>query len=342
MKAALFTDVNQIKLHEVNPSQPEPEYVMLDTKVTGICGTDLHFYSGHWSSSETYALGHETCGIVVEVGDNVTEFEPGDLVAVEFFSHCGRCVYCQTGNYNHCQKWRWVSHNAHGGFAEYTTVHSSGLFKLPQKMSHEEGALVEPLAVAHRAFYQAGVGTGDRLAIIGGGTIGQLCLAMAKVAGVKETLITVKYNQQAKLAKDLGADHVIDVNSGDFRAYIDEVTDGLGVDAVIETVGGGSNFNEALAVLRKRGVVVLVGAYFGPVSVDLWPVVFSEATIVGSFCYGYTGIKKDFQASIELIASSKIPVTKVITHRFLLDDIAQAFEVAADKRSGAIKVQIHQ
>jgi threonine dehydrogenase-like Zn-dependent dehydrogenase len=188
----------------------------------------------------------------------VIGLRPGDLVAVEYFSHCGECVYCHTGDYNHCVKGRWVSENAHGGFAEYSTVHASGVFKLPTDMSFEEGAFVEPLAVARRAVALSGATIGDRVAFIGGGTIGQLCFALAKRAGVKETFISVKYEQQARIAEVLGGDYVINV------------------------------------------------------------------------------------AAIDLIASGKIPVTDLITHRFALEDAPEAFLVAADKQSGALKVQIYQ
>ena len=291
MKAAVYTDIRQISIQAVERTKPPPGYVMLDTKRTGICGSDLHAYFGHWNQSHTLAAGHETCGTVAEGGENVTEFQPGDKVTVECFSHCGRCVYCRKGYYNHCVQRKWVSHNTHGGFAEYTTAHASGLFKLPESMSFENGALVEPLAVFHRAVAQSGATYLDRVAIIGGGTIGQLCLAVAKAAGVKEMLITVKYDQQAQLAKEFGADHVLDIGETDPKAYVEDLTNGLGVDIVIETVGGGQNFDDAMAMVRRRGVVVLVAGYYKPLEVDLGRIVWSEAIITGSNCYGYSGIE---------------------------------------------------
>src|SRR5690606_36243284 len=127
--------------------------------------------------------------------------------------------------------------NVHGGFAEYATVHHSSLFKLPASMSFEEGALVEPLAVGVRAVAQARANYQDRVLVIGGGTIGLLTLAVAKAAGVKEALITVKYPQQAQLAAELGADHVIDITQNDVKEFVAKHTGGIGVDAVFETIG---------------------------------------------------------------------------------------------------------
>ena len=102
MKAAIYTGIEEIEIREVERNEPPPGFVLVDTKQTGICGSDLHSYFGHWGQSHEYAAGHETCGVVVALGDGVTEFELGDRVAVECFSHCGTCKYCETGQYNLC------------------------------------------------------------------------------------------------------------------------------------------------------------------------------------------------------------------------------------------------
>lgn len=342
MKAAIYSGIQQIGIQDVERTTPAPGYVVLDTKQTGVCGSDLHSYFGHWNQSHTFASGHETCGVVIELGEGVTEFQPGDRVTAECFSHCGRCVYCQKGYYNHCMERKGISHNAHSGFAEYTTAHASGLFKIPDGMSFEEGALVEPLAVSYRAVEQAGATYRDRVAIIGGGTIGQFCLAAAKAMGIKETLITVKYDQQVQLAKELGADHVVHIGETDLKEYVKDLTDGYGMDVVIETVGGGENFSDAMSIVRRRGSVVLVAGYYKPLEVNLSQIVWSEATVTGSNCYGYSGMATDFDAAIDLIASGRVDATKLVTHRFPLIEIDEAFKIAADKKSGAIKVHVCQ
>ena len=125
MKAAIYSGIEQIDIQEVEKKSPEPGYVMIDTKCTGICGSDLHSYFGHWGQSDSLAAGHETCGVVVELGEGVTTLQPGDKVTIECFSHCGDCVYCGKGYYNHCLERKWVSQNTHGGFSEYTTAHAS-------------------------------------------------------------------------------------------------------------------------------------------------------------------------------------------------------------------------
>lgn len=342
MKAAIYRGIEQIHIQEVDRNEPPPGYVLIDNKQTGICGSDLHSYFGHWGQSHEHAAGHETCGIVTSLGDGVTEFEIGDKVALECFSHCGECKYCETGQYNLCFNRVWISPNMHGGFAEYTAAHHSGIFKLPQDMSFEKGALVEPLAVSHRAVARSGVNSRDRIAIIGGGTIGQFCLADAIAAGVKETLITVKYSQQVHLAESLGADHVVDINRTDVSEYVKDITSGIGFDAVIETVGGSENFNTATTIVRKQGTVVLVAGYYKPLEVNLSSIVWSEASITGSNCYGYSGMETDFEAAIELINTGKVDATKLVTHNYPLEEIQEAFRISADKSSGAIKVHVSQ
>ena len=146
-------------------------------------------------------------------------------------------------------------------------------------MSFEDGTLVEPLAVSHRAVARGSVNSRSTVAIIGGGTIGQLCLADAVAVGAKETLITVKYERQAQLAKELGADHIVNVSETNVTEYVDDITGGLGMDTIIETVGGGENFDAAMAMVRPCGFVVLGAGYFKPLEVNLSRVVWSEATV---------------------------------------------------------------
>ena len=340
MQAALFRSIGNIEIATVERTPPPAGYAVVQVKQAGICGSDLHSYFGNWNQSHTFAHGHETCGVVTAVGEGVTNVQPGDRVVIECFSHCGECLYCRAGHYNHCLQRKGVSHEQHGGFAEYTTAHASGLFKIPDTMSDEEGALVEPLAVGVRALAQAQATHQDRVLVIGGGTIGLMCLAVAKAIGVKETIITVKYEQQAQMARDLGADHIVDVRTTDVKTVVDELTDKLGMDVVVETVGGAANFNEALNTIRKRGRIVLVAGYHKPLEVDLARLVWWEPVVTGSNCYGISGLQTDFAVAIDLIASGKVDVTRIVTHHFPFAAVTEAFRVAADKRTGSVKVHL--
>ena len=342
MKAALYEKVGRIKLREVERNAPGPGYVLVDTRCAGICGSDLHNYFWHWEPPLDKALGHEVAGVVLEVGQGVEGFAPGDRVAVEGFAYDGDCAYCRQGHYNHCLSRGWFWGAGHGGFSQYSTMHVSTISRLPEHFSFEQGALVEPLAVAHRAVMQAGLAPGDRVLVIGGGSIGLLTLAAAIAAGARETAITAKYPQQIRIAEALGADYVVDAARIDVVDFVREWTNEGMVECVIETVGGAGNFNDSLKCVKKRGVVVLVAGYYEPLAVDIGNIVGREAIVRGSNCYAYSSGQKDVDTAIQLIAAGKVEPTKIVTHRLPLDDVEEAFRIAADKSSGAIKVHLVQ
>jgi L-iditol 2-dehydrogenase len=341
MKAALNQGTGKIRLEQVEIPKVPPNYVLIDTKATGICGYDIQRYYGKWPRPK-FAAGHELAGNIVEVGDGVSKVNVGDPVCVECFSHCGICTFCQTGHYNLCENRINLSQSGHAGFCEYSLIHESSLFKLPKNMSFEEGALVEPLAVTLRGFFQTKANHRDSIVILGAGTIGLFCLAVAKAAGVVDVIISAKYPQQAEMAERFGANHIIQSTDQDVQEEIQGITEGLGADVVIDTVGSSNAFTDALAIVKPTGMICLIGGYTDRVNVDLAPIVGKELRLVGSNCYGYSGRRKDFDTAIDLIASGTVTPTALVTHKFSLEQIEEAFRVAANKTTGSIKVLITQ
>lgn len=340
MKAAIYDGVGQVRLREVERTPPPPGHVIVQVRQSGICGSDLHAYLGHFEPRRVFAPGHEYCGEIVELGEGVTGFALGDVVTAEVFWHCGDCRYCHAGLYNHCLARTWNPDHLHGGFAEYATVPAATLFRLPPGMSYEQGALVEPLAVAVRALALAQPAYADRVVVIGGGTIGLLCLAVAKAMGVREAWITVKYAQQAAVAAQLGADVIVQTPAEELRQVVAERTEGQGVEVVVETVGSASGFDDALAIVRPRGAVVLVAIYPEALKVNLQPIVSREVRLTGSLCYSLSDLRSDFQSAIDLIASGRVDPTHLVTHRLPLEEVSRAFALAADKQSGSVKVHV--
>jgi len=341
MKAAVYGGIGKVELREVEIPPVPRGFVLVDTKVTGICGSDLHRYFGDWSQTE-FASGHEISGVVAELGEAVDNVEVGDRVCAECFSHCGRCRFCELGLYNLCENRVYVSGKDAVGFAEYSLLHASSLFKLPQSFSFEHGVLVEPLSVSYRAFWRSGSDYKSSVAVIGGGTIGLLCLAAAKAAGVPEKAILVKYDHQAAIAERLGADHVLRVSDKGISGWASSLTGRLGFDVVIDTVASAKSLQDALETVRRGGTIVLVGGYTKAVEAPLRYAVNNELNIRGSICYGYTGSRKDFDSAIDLIASGRVDPTAIVTHRFPLDKVGEAFQTAGDKTSGSIKVLVVQ
>ena len=325
MKAAIYKGERSIEVEEVDVPSPEPGYVLIRMHTCGICGSDLHSYFGKWSQPD-HASDHEVSGVVVERGEGVIDFGAGDRVCVECLSHCGACRFCEVGQYNLCESSRGTSKGNHAGFADYVIAHSSSLFHIPGGMSLEDAAMVEPLAVAYRAFRRSGADYQDTVVVIGSGTIGLLTMAVAKVSGARRLIACARYDHQAEMAKELGTDDVIRVPDQEVKDRVLEVTDGLGADVAIETTASVRGFNDALAAVRKRGTVLLVGGYHNPLKEDvhLGQIVGRELTVTGSHCYGYSGLRRDFEWSMDLVSSGRIPASKLITHRFALADIPKA------------------
>jgi len=343
MKAGIYQGPQDIQIKELDVPIVQPGHVLVDNKVSGICGSDVHRYFGRWEQPKLkVATGHEFSGVVVEVGAGVNEVAVGDRVCPECFSHCGQCTYCRIGQYNLCENIRYLSVTGPGGFAEYSMLSASSLFHLPDSLSFEEGALIEPLAVSYRSILRTHVGHRDRVAILGAGTIGLLCLAVAKAIGVQDIIISAKYEHQGRMAEKLGADHVIQVPAQDVKTEVKAITKDGTVDAVVDTVAMDQTFHDAFAIVRKAGTVCLVGGYTKSLTVSLRPIVSKELQVTGSSCYSYTGLKKDFDAVIELVAAKKVDPTPIVTHRFPLEQLGEAFKTAADKTSGSIKVMICQ
>ena len=340
MKTAQYPGKRQVKLVDVPMPAPGPGYVLIDVKCCGVCGSDLHAYRGEWQQGE-FAGGHEFAGVIAAVGPGVEGLSVGDRVCAECFSHCGRCSYCVTGTYNMCEHREYVGGKQPSGLGEFAAVSALSVYKLPDGMSFEAGALVEPLAVAYRAVALAGVGHRDTLAVLGSGTIGLMAVAAAHAAGVGTIIATAKYPVQTQLATDLGAHHVI-ASDQDAVQAVKQITDGLGADGVVDCVCSEATLPQALAAARRRGAVVLVGGHREPALFSIAPIILNELQVTGSCCYGVTGRGTDFEWSLKLIETGRAPVDKLVTHRFGLDEVATAYEVADDKSSGAVKVMVVQ
>lgn len=339
MKAVLYTQEGGVAVHTVPIPSPAQGEVLVRVRAVGICGSDLHAYHGRWSRPE-HAPGHELVGYVVEVGPGVAGFAGGHRVCAECFSHCGECPYCRAGLYNLCQRREYVSSKHHGGMAQYCVLHHSSLFRVPDSLTDEQAALVEPLAVAWRAWCQADPKPGGTAVVIGAGTIGLLTAACAKAGGALKTFVFAKYEHQARAARQYGADAPAVSDPDQFREAVLAATHGIGADAVVETTASAEGFALALRVVRPAGSISLVGGYSGPLSVDLGSIVGKELRLKGSCCYGISDDRADFASAVALIESGRVDPSLLVTHRYPLEQAEKAFATAADKSSGAVKVLI--
>ncbi len=341
MKAALHDGKGSMHLVELPRPVAEPGYVVVRVRTTGICGSDLLIYADA-TQPETQPAGHEIAGEVAEVGPGVEGLRPGDRVAVEGIGQgraCNRCWYCRQGQFRFCQ---YRSQDTSGGFAQYLRRKAPGCYKLPDSLSWEEGALVEPLAVSVHGVRLAHIRGGETVVVLGAGTIGLTSVAAARALGAGQVFVTARHPHQAEMARRLGADHVLSPNTDEMWDAVAQATEGRGADVVIETVGGHSSDTllQAVKLCRSQGKVVILGGFRVPVTMDMLQPLLKEQTFLFSSCYSVLDGHHDFEIAIGLMASGRVPLKQIVTHRFPLDRIQEALDTAYNKKTGAIKVQV--
>ncbi len=335
MKAAVYQGTGIIAVREVDLPEPQPGWARVAVTAAGICGTDLHIYHAALGDPGGMRPGHEIAGVVHDAGDG-TRIQPGTHVAVEPVLGCGGCHHCQVGRANLCGDARLFGIALPGGLAEYVCVPEALLHELPADLHPSAAGLAEPMAVCVRGARKGGIGIGDRVAIIGAGTIGLLSILTARHAGASEVLITARHPHQQELARALGADRVF----RDADALLAEVGD-QHVDVVVETVGGqAETLGEAVRMARTGGCISLLGVFSGNPALPGLPFFFKELTLAASNCYSRESDQGDFAIGADLAARHAHLIEPLVTHHFALDEVARAFETADDKSNRCVKVQI--
>jgi threonine dehydrogenase-like Zn-dependent dehydrogenase len=326
MRAAVWNGQGTLDVVERSTPDARAGWVRVRVDTVGICGTDLHFFNGAFPPPAGLVPGHEVSGIVDEVHSD-SELEPGTPVAIEPLIGCGECRECREGNENRCSQRTLFGVTTRGGMAQYLTVPERCVWPLPAGVALETGALAEPLAVCVRGLTLAGVGPGSHVAVIGAGAVGALTIVAARAAGAAEPRFAARHEHQHALARSLGGHPIGD----------DE-----GFDVVVETVGGHSGaLAEAMRRTRPGGSVVVLGIYDDLVPVSAYDVSLRELHIVGSNCYGHVGGRRDFAAALGLLVDNGSELEALITHRFGIEDVNEAFAAASDKSTGSVKVVVH-
>ena len=338
MKAALKTAQGDFEIKEVEtPKIPHPDWVLMKVKVAGICGTDLRHWKVPDPKLEGKIMGHELAGEVVEVGENVSSLEAGDRVVLETVLGDDHCEWCNAQQYNLCPHLYDVrAENVSRAFAEYVVGPARKFYKLPDHISYEEAALLDTFSVSLHAIQVTGLKIHDKVAVIGAGPIGQAELQLARVFGA-DVLITDVLDGPLELAKKLGAHVTVNTESQDGLRQIMEFTCQRGVDIAYECAGGEAmpvTFPRAASYTRIGGKVALVGGFDSEppdVKLDWQHIQKGEIQIIPSASYSYWGIYPEMQMCLDLLADGKIDARSLVTHRFALDDINEAFETAEAK-----------
>ena len=354
MKAAVWHGRRDVRIEDIpEPPSPGPGEVKIQVGWCGICGTDLHEYAAgpiftqvgtpHPVSGKMAPLvaGHEFAGVIVEVGPGVKSAKVGDRVAPSPLLSCWQCEYCKQGRPELCSSIGFLGCHADGAFAEYVNVVAETgretipvLYKLPDSVSLEAGALVEPLSVAVKAMHSGNVLLGQNVAVIGAGPIGLCTIEAARAAGAKQIIAVEPAETRRHFACKVGATAALDPTTQDAVQEIKNLTNGLGVDCAIECVGAEAPLKEALGAIRKGGRVVVVGIFEKPALTDYFDVVFFDKTLIGSFAYS-----DHFKITTELLANGSLQAEPLITGRITLDDLVEkGFEELLTHRDRNIKI----
>lgn len=313
--------------------------VLIRMKYCGVCGSDVHFYEhGEPEFPDVYPfiLGHEGAGEVVEVGAAVTTLAPGDRVAIEPGIPCRTCEWCAGGRYNLCPNVVFPSApRAHGILREYVAHPAEMCFKLPDSMSFEEGALIEPLAVAMTAAREAGARIGQSAAILGGGCIGLVTLLALRAMGLDRITVVDLHDIRLDKARELGASAVVNARETDPIAEVVRLHGGTGPDLVFETAGSTVTARQTIRMVKRGGTVMIVGNVTGETPLDLQLMTNKEITLRTNFRYSNI-----YPAAIDAVASGRIDVGSIISRAYPLREAPRAFEDCINEKATMVKAII--
>ncbi|XP_011643927.1 sorbitol dehydrogenase-like [Pogonomyrmex barbatus] len=341
---AVLYGINDLRLENTSIEEPGDNEVLLEMGCVGICGSEIHYFVngriGDFIVKKPMIVGHEASGTVIKLGNNVKNLKIGDRVAIEPGVPCKMCVFCKEGRYNLCKDIVFcATPPVHGNLRRFYKHAADFCFKLPDHVSLEEGALLEPLSVGVHACKRGGVGINSKVLILGAGPIGLVTLLVAKAMGANKVVITDIMECKLNIAKKLGADDTYLVQKD--RSEKDMVADihaifGDEPNKTIDASGAQASIRLAILATKSGGVVVLVGMGPPEVQVPLINALVREVDIRGVFRY-----VNDYSDALALIASGRVNVKPLITHNYKMEEIKQAFETTRTGAGGAIKVMIH-
>ncbi len=348
MKAAIFHGPRDIRIEEIETPTAGESGIVVRVRAAGICGSDLHPYVGGGVPKEKIARGHENAGEVVEVGANVEGVSIGDRVWVEAVQPCYECDWCKEGGYKtdyfRCRRLRAGGiQGLHGGFAEYIHVPlvvlpepgsdaMPSVIKLPEKMSYQDGALIEPMTVGAGAVINAEPMVGDTAVVIGNGTIGLGTVAQLKARNIKKIIAVDVSEKRLEVARELGADLTLNPANDDIVRRVMQETGRVGADIVVETAGKPVTLRDSMQMVRRSGKIMMIGLYEDAVEINANQMVLKAIRTIGC-------IDAHFNESFEVMNSGMVKDSQLVTHTFGLDGIVDGFEAALDTNE-SIKVMI--
>jgi L-iditol 2-dehydrogenase len=308
-----------VSLQEVPQPEFSPYEVLIRVKAVGICGSDVRIFNEVTPGRKKIVIGHELSGEVADFGEKVHSFKKGDRVATSICIGCAICRYCRKGYFNLCDKLEEVGITIDGGMAEYVSVPARNVHRIPEHVSFEEATLADPLACSIRGLEMVSIQKDSWVCVLGPGTIGLLAVQIAKRVLRARVVVTGTREDRLSLARQFGADHVVNVNQDEPVKFILDKTDG-GADFAFEATGSGKALEDAFFSIKKNGSIVAMTVH-KQVQINMEPVIRNELKVFGSICYNY----KEFDQALDLIAKKKVDLEIFTQNTFSLKEYEKAF-----------------
>lgn len=325
-----YTDVPE-------PGHPLPNYLLVEVKMAGICGSDVHIWHDTFPNKPPVILGHEYVGVVLEVGEGVTKFKPGDLVTSEVpTEYCGKCKYCRTGDVQHCVDRGGMGGTRNGAFAKYVMVEERVSHHVPESVGPRLGALLEPVSTCAHCMEQSHIQGGEVVVIAGPGPIGLIMAQLAKAEGGYVIVTGTDVDEKRlALAKELGVDATINVQQVDGIQAIRDMTEGYGCDVYIDCSGNGRSVALGIEALRYMGRYIQMGVLGRDITVNWDRIAVKEIQMTGVRCEKYSS----WERALAYVKAGKVNLEKLATHEFGFDQWEEAFKLFESKEG--LKILMH-
>lgn len=323
---------------EVEKPTTKAGQVLIKIMNIGICGSDIHVYHGkHPFTKYPVTQGHEVSGEIVELGNGVDGFYIGQKVTIEPQVYCGKCYPCRHGKYNLCEELKVMGFQTTGIASEFFAVDASKVTPIPEDMSYEEGAMIEPLAVAVHGVKQVGDVTGMNIVVIGAGPIGNLVAQTAKGMGAAKVMITDVSDLRLEKAKECGIDVCVNTKNKDFGDALIGAFGPDKADVIYDCAGNNITMGQAIKYARKGSVIVLVAVFAGMAEIDLAVANDHELDIKSTMMYRHD----DYLDGISLVNEGKVSLRPLISKTFAFRDYLKAYQYIDDNRESTMKVIIN-